>query len=65
MQQGMLNCSVGNGRGLRAYFACPFRIMWIIAIPPRITRILIVDLNPGIGLLRHLMVRRPLHQRGR
>jgi hypothetical protein len=33
------NCSASEGCDLQAYFACPFRIMWIISMPPRITRV--------------------------
>jgi hypothetical protein len=35
------NCSASDGCGLRAYFACPLRIIWIISMPPRITRALL------------------------
>ena len=37
------NCSASDRFEFRAYFACPLRIMWIISIPPRITRALAMN----------------------
>ena len=47
--------STSDGRETQAYSACPFRFMWIISIPPRITRAVAIDLKPSIGRTRRLM----------
>ena len=51
------NCSARDGCSVQAYFACPFRIMWIISIPSRIARALLTDLKLSIGRVRRLMAR--------
>lgn len=57
------NCSASDGCPLQAYFACCLRIMWIISIPPRITRADTIDLKPSIDRTRRLTAQWPCSMR--
>ncbi|ESY65865.1 hypothetical protein X742_20180 [Mesorhizobium sp. LNHC232B00] len=46
-----------GGLGLYAYLACRLHIMWMIAMPERLTTALACDLKPSMDRMRRLIRR--------